>query len=170
MKNIIFIGSEHCNTKNISSRMGIERAAPAVAKTPRKKINHQPPVSFDHIIHRSFLVSPSPLFQASRPPVHQWLAIAISQKDKILAEKQKPSLRKARLSRLPSPGAAELVRFFRAVEGKVAVLLAERTPLLLVLVRVRLGLGGSILVFLSEAERFGHGGRLVLAVVARVYV
>ena len=64
------LGSEHCNTKNISSRMGIERAAPAVAKTPRKKTNQQPPVSFDHFVHRSFLISHL-LSLLCRHPVHQ---------------------------------------------------------------------------------------------------
>ena len=50
----IILGLEHCNTKNISSRMGIERAAPRVAKTPRRKNNSLPFI-------RSFRSPPLPI-------------------------------------------------------------------------------------------------------------
>jgi hypothetical protein len=59
------IGFEHCNTKNISSRMGIERAAPAVAKPPRRKQQHppisfvrSPPLPFPNLIHHPPLCTP----------------------------------------------------------------------------------------------------------------
>lgn len=58
--------------------MGIERAAPAVAKPPRRKKKQQPPVSFA----RSFTASS--IFHLLRPPVQPMdkVTIAISQRIK----------------------------------------------------------------------------------------